>query len=159
MQFKRDGFSTTFSFFFFTASWDTSTVQQPKLYDSCSKMWHINCRFHILSITPSYCYWQLPENIILYYFVSITHRYGVLLGNIQKATRALWFTDTLLWNFPSTKPLFGCSEQGSTQTLPGDQLWIEKKIMCLSAEKMLWGVSYWTSGINSCGVKEEVLWE
>lgn len=62
---------------------------------------------------------------------------GVLLGDVQKATRALRFTDALLWSLPSTKPLFGGSEQGPTQTLPGDQLQTEKKIMCLTVEKML----------------------
>ena len=54
---------------------------------------------------------------------------GRVLGSLQKATRALWFTDALLWNFPSTKPLLGCSEQRSTQTFPGDKLWTERQIL------------------------------
>lgn len=52
--------------------------------------------------------------------------------NLQKATCALWFTDALLWNFASTKPLLGRSKKRPAQTLPGDQLWIEKQILSLS---------------------------
>lgn len=49
------------------------------------------------------------------------------MGSLQKTKRALWFTDALLWNFPSTKPLLSCSEQRATQTFPGDQLWTERQ--------------------------------
>lgn len=64
---------------------------------------------------------------------------GVVVGSLQNATRALWFTDALLWNFPSTKPFLGRSEQRPAQTFPGDQLWTDRQIMCLRAGRMLGG--------------------
>jgi hypothetical protein len=41
---------------------------------------------------------------------------------LQEARSVLQFSDTLLWNFPSSKPLLSGREKRATQAFPGDQL-------------------------------------
>lgn len=61
---------------------------------------------------------------------------GILHGHLQNAKCALWFTDALLWNFSSTKPLFGSTEQRPTQTFPRHQLWTERS-MCTDVGRIV----------------------
>lgn len=66
----------------------------------------------------------------------------------QKAKRALWFTDALLRNLPSSKPLLGGSEQRPTQTLPGDQLRTENRVHFAGLRVSLTGETSFTQNYS-----------